>query len=101
MRKWMVLIILGSLWVALQSEGVSARGIGASPPAGLAPATAPGGTQGIAGPRNTAEAIQSGQAYAVQPGGGGVKVYRTMPGAYSAGPRSHRSANPSSRRGPH
>lgn len=76
MSRRMALVILGSLGVALQSGSVSARGMGASPPAGLAPATAPGGTQGIAGPRNTAEAIQSGQAYAVRPIGSGIRVYR-------------------------
>lgn len=37
-------------------------------PAGTAPATAPGGEEGRAGPRNQAEAIRSGEAVGVPPG---------------------------------
>ena len=77
----MTLIILGSLGMTLQTESASARGMGASPPAGLAPATAPGGTQGIAGPRNAAEAIRSGQAYAVRPSRGDLRVDRPVSNA--------------------
>jgi len=43
-------------------------------PAGRDPATAPGGTEGIAGPRNAAEAIRSGDAVAVPPRGDGIPV---------------------------
>ena len=49
-----------------------------NPPAGLDPAAAPGGTQGLAGPRNEAEAIRSGDAIAVVPGAEGTAVERPM-----------------------
>lgn len=39
-------------------------------PAGSEAATAPGGTTGMAGPRNEAEAIRSGDAVPVAPGAG-------------------------------
>jgi hypothetical protein len=45
-----------------------AQGTGA--PAGRDPATAPGGTEGIAGPANEREAIQSGDAVAAPRGVG-------------------------------
>ncbi|KQP16695.1 hypothetical protein [Methylobacterium sp. Leaf93] len=48
-----------------------AQGTGA--PAGRDPATAPGGTEGIAGPQNEREAIRSGDAIAA-PRGVGVPV---------------------------
>lgn len=48
----------------------SAQSVGA--PAGRDPATAPGGTEGIAGPRNETNAIRDGDAVAVPPGPGGV-----------------------------
>lgn len=82
MHMWMALIVLSALGIALQNESVSARGMGASPPAGLAPATAPGGTKGIAGPRNVDEALRSGQAYAFQPGVGGIRAYRPEPSVH-------------------
>ena len=54
-----------------------------NPPAGREAATTPGGTEGIAGPRNEAEAIRSGDAVAVTPGADGLAVERPvapMPG---------------------
>lgn len=38
------------------------RGAALNAPAGIAPATAPGGTKGRAGQQNTADAVRSGQA---------------------------------------
>jgi hypothetical protein len=49
---------------------VLAQSVGA--PAGIDGATAPGGTEGRAGPRNEAEAIRSGEAIPVPPRAGGV-----------------------------
>lgn len=43
-------------------------------PAGRDPATAPGGTEGIAGPRNEINAIRDGDAVVVPPGRGGVAI---------------------------
>lgn len=43
-------------------------------PAGRDPATAPGGTEGIAGPRNEMNAVRDGDAVAVAPGGAGIPV---------------------------
>lgn len=51
-----------------------AQSVGA--PAGMDSATAPGGTEGRAGPRNEAEAIRSGDAIAVPPSAGGIPVER-------------------------
>lgn len=59
--------ILG-LGALMETAGTaSAQSTGA--PAGREPATAPGGTEGIAGPRNAAEAIRSGDAVPVNPRG--------------------------------
>ena len=41
-------------------------------PAGLDPATAPGGTEGRAGPQNEMNAVRDGDAVAVPPPAGGV-----------------------------
>jgi len=82
MHRWVALITLGSLGIIPQSDRVSARGMGASPPAGLAPATAPGGTKGIAGPRNVDEALRSGQAYTFRPDVGGIRAYRPEPSVH-------------------
>lgn len=49
---------------------VLAQSVGA--PAGIDGATAPGGTEGRAGPRNEAEAIRSGDAIPVPPSAGGI-----------------------------
>ncbi|MGU3537311.1 hypothetical protein [Methylobacterium sp. A54F] len=46
----------------------AAQSVGA--PAGREPATAPGGTEGLAGPRNESEAIRAGDAVPVTPGRG-------------------------------
>lgn len=46
-------------------------------PAGRDPSTAPGGTEGIAGPRNEAESIRSGDA---------VEVARSRDGIATTGP---------------
>lgn len=54
--------------------GVSANAQSTGAPAGREPATAPGGTTGLAGPRNEAEAIRSGGAIEVQPSAGAVPV---------------------------
>lgn len=49
------------------SWGVPAQARGTfNAPAGQAPATAPGGTQGLAGPGNVEDAVRSGQAYGAQ-----------------------------------
>ncbi|MCJ2136963.1 hypothetical protein MKK69_23425 [Methylobacterium sp. J-026] len=56
-------------------------------PAGRDPSTAPGGTEGIAGPRNEAESIRSGDAVAVPPRRGGVAVEEPAgppPGTYGS-----------------
>jgi len=45
-----------------------------SAPAGRDPSTAPGGTEGLAGPRNETESIRSGDAVEVPPSRGGVAV---------------------------
>ncbi len=62
------LIGLGAL-VAM-AGAASAQSTGA--PAGREPATAPGGTKGLAGPRNAAEAVRSGDAIPVNPRGPAV-----------------------------
>ncbi|WP_375465554.1 hypothetical protein [uncultured Methylobacterium sp.] len=50
-------------------------------PAGRDPATAPGGTEGLAGPRNEADAIRNGDAIPVAPGRGGTEVDTAAPAA--------------------
>ncbi|WP_378972594.1 hypothetical protein [Methylobacterium komagatae] len=52
------------------AAAANAQSVGA--PAGRDPATAPGGTEGLAGPRNTAEAIRSGDAIPVAPRTDGI-----------------------------
>ena len=47
------------------SGAALAHGGSFTPPAGQAPATAPGGLQGQAGPRNVSDAVRSGQAVGV------------------------------------
>lgn len=71
MRRTMALILaLGSLLGT--AAAAQAQSVGA--PAGRDPATAPGGTEGLAGPRNEAEAIRSGDAIPVPRRGEGVAV---------------------------
>ena len=50
-----------------------------TPPGGQLAATAPGGTEGLAGPRNVNEAVRSGHAYPVAPDGR-HRVRRPPPG---------------------
>ena len=69
-RKLALILTLSGL---LATTGLAqAQSVGA--PAGREPATAPGGTEGMAGPRNEAEAIRSGEAIPVPPGSEGVPV---------------------------
>ncbi|UMY19042.1 hypothetical protein MMB17_07020 [Methylobacterium organophilum] len=49
--------------LTLSPDGASARGGSFTPPGGQLAATAPGGTQGLAGPRNVSEASRGGHAY--------------------------------------
>ncbi|MBE7248906.1 MAG: hypothetical protein INR63_28510, partial [Actinomycetospora chiangmaiensis] len=62
-RMVMVAMALGGLL----GTAATAQAQSFSAPAGRDPATAPGGTEGIAGPRNEAEAIRSGDAVVVPP----------------------------------
>nr|WP_282104063.1 hypothetical protein [Methylobacterium sp. 37f] len=65
------------LTLSLGLAGVAlAQGAGA--PAGMDAATAPGGTEGRAGPRNEAEAFRSGDAIPVPPRAGGIAA-ESMP----------------------
>lgn len=64
-----VMALSGLLGMAATAQ---AQSVGA--PAGRDPATAPGGTEGIAGPRNEAEAIRSGNAIEVPARGEGIPV---------------------------
>lgn len=73
-KRAVVACLLGSLATPAFAQGTGA-------PAGRDPATAPGGTEGIAGPRNEAEAIRSGDAIPVPPGHGGVAVDPAVPAA--------------------
>lgn len=63
----LTLAICGLLATA---AAANAQSVGA--PAGRDPATAPGGTEGLAGPRNTTEAIRSGDAIPVAPRTDGI-----------------------------
>lgn len=63
--KTVAILGLGALMAT--AGAASAQSTGA--PAGREPATAPGGTKGIAGQRNAAEAIRSGDAVPVNPRG--------------------------------
>ena len=63
------LVLCGSLSLA---GSALAQSVGA--PAGRDPATAPGGTEGIAGPRNEMNAIRDGDAVPVPPGRAGIDV---------------------------
>lgn len=65
--------ILIPLALGLLSGGASAQSVGA--PAGRDPVTAPGGTQGVAGPRNVQRAIRQGDAVRA-PRGVGIRVTR-------------------------
>ena len=49
--------------LAAVSGPAFARGGNLTPPAGQLAATAPGGTEGLAGPGNVDEAVRSGRAY--------------------------------------
>nr|WP_246102300.1 hypothetical protein [Methylobacterium terricola] len=57
--------VLAVLAAVVPAAPALAQSVGA--PAGSDPATAPGGTEGIAGPRNEAEAIRSGDVVPVPP----------------------------------
>jgi hypothetical protein len=54
--------------VALLAPTLAAHAQSVGAPAGREPATAPGGTEGLAGARNEGEAIRSGDAIPVPPG---------------------------------
>ncbi|MEL6062041.1 MULTISPECIES: hypothetical protein [unclassified Methylobacterium] len=69
-RTLMVVMALGGLL----GTAATAQAQSYSAPAGRDPATAPGGTEGIAGPRNESEAIRSGDAVVVSPRGDGIPV---------------------------
>lgn len=69
-RRLTLILTLGGL---LATAGL-AQAQSISAPAGREPATAPGGTEGMAGPRNEVEAIRSGEAIPVPPGAEGVPV---------------------------
>lgn len=60
--------ILLASGLAAASAPALARGGNLTPPAGQLAATAPGGTQGLAGPGNVEEAVRSGRAYGVSRG---------------------------------
>lgn len=61
--------LLGAVALAASSGAALAlSGASPTPPAGQPAATAPGGTQGLAGPRNVSDAIRGGQAIGVPPG---------------------------------
>ncbi|MGU3537715.1 hypothetical protein [Methylobacterium sp. A54F] len=85
--------IAGLAALCLAATGASgsalARGGSYTPPAGQAAATAPGGTQGLAGPRNVSEAVRSGQAIGVprRPDRGGFpRPGERAPGVVPPGP---------------
>ena len=63
-----------SLCGALSLPGMALAQSSTGAPAGRDPATAPGGTEGIAGPCNEGEAVRDGDTVAVPPGRGGVEV---------------------------
>jgi hypothetical protein len=66
--------LVAALALGLLSGGAaSAQSVGA--PAGRDPATAPGGTQGLAGPRNVERAVRRGDAVRA-PKGVGIRVTR-------------------------
>ena len=72
MTRLTTLVALCACLAAGLSGTAFAQGTGA--PAGRDPVTAPGGTEGLAGPGNEAEAIRSREAVPVPPGTGGVPV---------------------------
>ena len=65
-------VILALCGLLSAAGAASAQSVGA--PAGRDPATAPGGTEGIAGPRNEVEAIRSGDAVEVAPRRDGIAI---------------------------
>lgn len=66
------LCIMALGFIGCGGSALALSGGSFTPPGGQAPATAPGGTQGLAGPRNVSDAIRSGQAVEVPPGAGGT-----------------------------
>ena len=64
---------------------VPAQAQGTGAPAGMEPATAPGGTEGRSGMRNEAEAIRDGEAVRV-PRGEGIPVETAPEAATPAAP---------------
>ena len=72
-KAWALGVTAAAL--AWSGAALALSGAAPTPPGGQLPATAPGGTEGIAGPRNVDEAIRSGNAYAVRPDGS-RKVHR-------------------------
>ncbi len=61
----------GAVAAVLVWSGSALAFSGAAPtsPGGQLPATAPGGAEGLAGPRNVEEAVRSGHAYPATPDG--------------------------------
>ena len=64
--------LLTALTLAALGGPALAQSIGA--PAGRDPATAPGGTEGLAGPRNEMNAVRDGDAVPVPPRAGAVPL---------------------------
>ncbi|TXM65868.1 hypothetical protein [Methylobacterium sp. WL120] len=64
-------VLLTALTLAAFSGPAFAQSTGA--PAGSDPATAPGGTEGLAGPRNEMNAVRDGDAVPVPPRTGGIE----------------------------
>lgn len=60
-------------------SALALSGASPTPPGGQLAATAPGGTEGLAGPRNVSEAVRSGHAYPSAPDGRHL-VRRPPPG---------------------
>ncbi|MHC2002608.1 hypothetical protein ACYQR9_19490 [Methylobacterium sp. CM6241] len=77
------LVIASASLAAAQSYGA---------PSGRDAATAPGGTEGVAGPRNEAEAIRSGDAVPVPQGAGGIRA--DEPKVPPHAPHTHPSPRP-------
>ena len=63
-------VLLTALTLAALGGPALAQSIGA--PAGRDPATAPGGTEGLAGPRNEMNAVRDGDAVPVPPRAGEI-----------------------------
>lgn len=66
--------------VAGLALGGSALAQSTGAPAGRDPATAPGGAEGLAGPRNEMNAVRDGDAVPVPPRAGGIENEAPQPG---------------------